>query len=108
MWVISKKKALFTKDEIAEHPKTHESMQVIQEQFVLEPNIADLTEPVYAPDWIKETEFYKLLRKEGSIKESADPPKGATADESEDEQDKHHKGQTQSKTGLPAWSEKKK
>lgn len=103
MWVTSKKRVLFQKDRIEEKPVNNsvQNVQVVEEEFILEPNTGDhALDPVFVPDWIKQTEMYKLLKKEGSIVEASHGPKGQDEQENEDEKEVKTKVEKGSGTGL--------
>lgn len=87
LWFLPKRVMLFQRDEVKE------GVQIVHDQFKLIPN-KDERNPVQAPAWIKETEFYKLLKKDKAILETEAP-------ESEEEFDKPQKAGA---AGLPkAW-----
>ena len=92
LWFNSKKTVLFQKDEIKEDNFVPNSrVQIVSDQFTLVPN-SDPRVSVQAPAWIKDTDFYKLLRKEGSITETEAP--------SEEEQEKQAQQAHQAKAGA--------
>jgi hypothetical protein len=104
MWVTSKKRVLFQKARLEDSPK-NEKMQVVDEEFILEPNIGERAlDPVSVPDWIKDTDMYKLLRKEGSINEAHGPAREDEDESGKDESDKEKETKSKAdkadKTGL--------
>ena len=76
LWFLSKKKLHFVRDEIVDGP-TGEKRQKILAEFILTPD-ADPRMPVLAPAWIRETEFYRLLKGDGSITEAQVPGQAGT------------------------------
>jgi hypothetical protein len=86
MFVIPGRTLHFRRGTIEEHPVTHEKYFVQTEDFLLVPNPANDHAPVYAPDWIKEDDLYKLVKKEKNmLVESVDGP----SEEDEEPKPKH-------------------
>src|ERR1700758_4875015 len=95
MWVIPGRTLHFRRGTVEDHPVSHEKYFVQTEEFVLRPNPVKASTPVWAPDWIKEDELWKLVRKEKNmLVESVDGP---SEDEDEQPEVPKHKAQ---KTGL--------
>lgn len=106
MWVVSKKTLLFQKERFVDDPVTKERKSVVDDTFTLVPNIGEnALVPVEAPDWIKQTDLYKLCRKEKSIWESADGGKSDGEDDEEDDKGKGVVKPADTKTGLQKQAE---
>jgi hypothetical protein len=105
MWVISARTLHFRRGTVEEHPVTHEKYFVQTEEFLLVPNFQNPQSAVWAPDWIRDDDLWKAVKKENKkgamvLQETAEGP---PEEDEEPSTDKHKVPDT--KTGLrnPVW-----
>jgi hypothetical protein len=102
MWVIPGRTLHFRKGTIEEHPISHENYFVQTDEFVLRPDPVKATTPVYAPDWIKDDDLYKLVSKEKNM--LVETVNGPTPEDEEESATPKAKGAKPA--GLTGWNKR--
>jgi hypothetical protein len=106
MWVISARTLHFRRGTVEEHPVSHEKFFVQTEEFMLVPDFQNPQQPVWAPDWIKDEDLYKLVKKENKknhmvLQETAEGP--SEEEDEEPEKSKHHEQHETKGLKNPVW-----